>query len=213
MDDLLIEKHLKLVLEANKEVNITNITNWEDAYLLHVKDSLTALPELLEAEHGLYTDIGSGAGYPGIPLAIKSKRKTILVETVGKKASILKNIINQLGLSTVEVYEGRIELVNRDYPKGFSAITARALAQLSILMELASPLLKESGILICFKSHIDDNELTHALSLQKKFAMKLYSDRSISLKNHCRRIICFQKQGNPEIVLPRKVGFAQKKPF
>lgn len=209
----LLERHLKLVIEANKTTNITRISSWEDGMLLHVRDSLLGLPELLKAPDGWYADIGSGAGYPGIPLAIESGRKTLLVDSVGKKTAILDGFIKDLELDAVETYTGRIEDLAREYPARFSVVTARALARLSVLMELASPLLKPAGMLICYKANVSDEELDHARGVQNDVGMKLASDRVANLDEHTRRIICFEKQEKSRMKLPRKTGMAQKRPL
>lgn len=213
MNEELLKKHLQLVIEANKITNITRITSWEEGMLLHVEDSLIGLPELNEAPAGRYADIGSGAGYPGIPLAVESGRETLLVDSVGKKTAILANMIDELGLTGVETYTGRIEDLAREKPQSFAAITARALAKLSVLMELASPLLCNGGRLICYKARVEQEELDHALSLQKKLNMKLVSDRTVELGDNCRRIICFERMGKPQVKLPRRTGMAQKSPL
>lgn len=213
MYDELLRRHLELVIEANKTTNITRIASMEEGMLLHVEDSLVGLPELQAAPAGRYADIGSGAGYPGIPLALESGRETLLVDSVGKKTAILDGFINELGLTGVSTYTGRIEDLAREQAGEFAAITARALAKLSVLMELASPLLIKSGHLICYKALVEDAELEHALSLQKKLGMKLVSDRTVHLGDTVRRIIVFEKTGKPTIKLPRRTGLAQKKPL
>ena len=77
----LIKRHLDLVIEANKTMNLTRIDTVEEGMLLHVEDSLVGLDELNQAPDGLYGDLGTGAGYPGIPLAIASGRETTLIES------------------------------------------------------------------------------------------------------------------------------------
>lgn len=213
MHEDLLQRHLELVIEANKTTNITRISSWEDGMLLHVKDSLVGLSELSAAPEGWYADIGSGAGYPGLPLAIETGRRTLLVDSVGKKTAILDGFIEELGLNNVTTYTGRIEDLARDYPYAFTAITARALAQLSILMELAAPLLQKGGRLICYKAYVEQQELDHALALQDKLGMNLVSDRIVALEDHQRRIICFEKTAKEKIKLPRKTGLAQKRPL
>lgn len=213
MHDDLLKRHLELVIEANKTTNITRISTWEEGMLLHVEDSLVGLPEVMDAPAGRMADIGSGAGYPGIPLAIESGRQTLLADSVGKKTAILSSMVETLGLENVEVYTGRIEDLAREKPAAFTVVTARALAQLSILMELASPMLQEGGRLVCYKANVSDEELQHALSLQEQLGMKHVSDRTVTLGDNCRRIICFVKTGRPKIKLPRKVGMAQKRPL
>ena len=213
MHDDLLKRHLELVIEANKTTNITRISTWEEGMLLHVEDSLVGLPEVMDAPAGRMADIGSGAGYPGIPLAIESGRQTLLADSVGKKTAILSSMVEMLGLENVEVYTGRIEDLAREKPAAFTVVTARALAQLSILMELASPMLQEGGRLVCYKANVSDEELQHALSLQEQLGMKHVSDRTVTLGDNCRRIICFEKTDRPKIKLPRKVGMAQKRPL
>ncbi|WP_302396592.1 16S rRNA (guanine(527)-N(7))-methyltransferase RsmG [Eggerthella sinensis] len=213
MHDDLLKRHLELVIEANKTTNITRISTWEEGMLLHVEDSLVGLPEVMDAPAGRMVDIGSGAGYPGIPLAIESGRQALLADSVGKKTAILSSMVETLGLENVEVYTGRIEDLAREKPAAFTVVTARALAQLSILMELASPMLQEGGRLVCYKANVSDEELQHALSLQEQLGMKHVSNRTVTLGDNCRRIICFEKTGRPKIKLPRKVGMAQKRPL
>lgn len=213
MHDELLKRHLELVIEANKTTNITRISTWDEGMLLHVQDSLIGLPEVLDAPEGRLVDIGSGAGYPGIPLAIESGRNTLLADSVGKKTAILASMVEELSLDHIEIYTGRIEDLARDQPSAFSVVTARALAQLSVLMELASPLLHKGGRLVCYKANVSDEELHHALVLQEQLGMKHVSDRMVSLGENCRRIICFEKTGRPKMKLPRKTGMAQKRPL
>lgn len=213
MHEELLKRHLELVIEANKTTNITRISTWEEGMLLHVEDSLVGLPEVQDAPQGRLVDIGSGAGYPGIPLAIESGRETLLADSVGKKTAILNSMVEELGLANIEVYTGRIEDLARERPNEFTVVTARALAQLSILMELASPLLMEGGRLICYKANVAEEEMQHALSLQEQLGMKLVSDRMAALEGNCRRIICFERTDRPKMKLPRKTGMAQKRPL
>lgn len=213
MHDELLQRHLELVLEANKKTNITRISSWDEGMVLHVQDSLLGLEELSEAPDGWYADIGTGAGYPGIPLAIETGRKTLLVDSVGKKTAILDSFIAELGLDQVSTYTGRIEDLAREHPYEFAAITARALAQLSVLMELAAPLLQLGGKLICYKANLKPSELDHALSLQDTVGLKLVSDRSFVLDDYQRRIVTFEKVKRESIQLPRKTGLAQKRPL
>lgn len=211
----LLMKHLELVVEKNKVINLTRIEDIETAKLLHIEDSLTALPELNDCPEGLYGDLGSGAGFPGIPLAIATGRRTILVDARKKKMDVVREMVEQLGLSDqVETYPGRAELLARSKTGAFSALTARALSKLSVLMELSSPLLKNGGRLICYKSHVDKSEYDHAIELQQTVGMKLVSDREFELGGEYeRRIIVFEKTGKPRIKLPRLEGQAQKNPL
>lgn len=213
---LLIEKHLNLVIKANEVTNITRIDSVEQAKILHIEDSLAGIQELNAAPDGLYADLGSGAGYPGIPLAIASERKTTLVESVKKKAKILEGFALELGLSdSISVFPGRAEELASSKAAAFSVITARALSQTGSLMELASPLLNKGGHLICYKARISEEEFSHALALENKLGLKFISDREFYLSDNetYRRILVFEKFKNAQVKLPRRNGMAQRQPL
>ena len=211
----LITRHLQLVIRQNETMNLTRIADEDEGMLLHVEDSLSALPEFEKAPKGLYGDLGSGAGYPGIPLAIATNRKTVLIDTRAKKMEAVKGMLEELGLETsVEVFAGRAELLARKQPASFAVITARAVAQLSVLMELARPLLKKHGQLICYKAQVDEKEWEHALKVQEKVGMHLKSDRSFTLgETYQRRVIVFERSGVCHMKLPRQEGAAQRNPI
>ena len=211
----LIKRHLELVIEANEKVNLTRIATIEDGMLLHVEDSLIGLPELNGAPEGPYGDLGSGGGFPGLPLAIASERKTTLIDSRQKKMLMLDDIISALGLSDqVETYAGRAELLAKTRSMRYAALTARALAKLPVLMELASPLLKRGGHLICYKAQMDESELAHARRVQKLTGMELIGMRTLTLGDeYTRRIVTFAKKGTPTMKLPRREGQAQKEPL
>ena len=113
------------------------------------------------------------------------------------------------------VNASRIEDLANEMPKRFSVLTARALSSLSSLLELACPLLRMNGQLICLKSHVSDEELNSAQSLEKKLGMKLIKRRDFYLSDGetYREILVFEKVAKPKIKLPRRVGMAQKKPL
>lgn len=212
----LIEKHLDLVFLANQKTNITRIDSRDEAELLHIEDSLIGLPECIEALPGRYADLGSGAGYPGIPLAIVTGRETTLVESVKKKADILTQMVHELSLeSNIHVYSGRAEELAIEQPGAFSLITARALTALPSLLELASPLLMNHGLLVSYKAGDIENELSWALSIQDKLGMRMRENRHKVLSDGitARHILVFEKVSDSQVNLPRRPGMAQKRPY
>ena len=218
MDDSskqLIDRYMEQVLEVNKTLNLTRIEDSKHARLLHIEDSLAGLDELNQAPEGRYVDLGSGGGFPGVPLGVVSERQTLLVDSVKKKMAAVQSILDSLGISSISTYDGRIEELALQQAERFSVATARALAKLSVLMELSSPLLKKGGMLICYKAQLSDEELDNALRLQSYLGMKLKSDRDFLLSDNetHRRIIVFEKVKQPGLKLPRRVGLAQKKPL
>lgn len=214
--DELIREYLDSVLEVNKYLNLTRIESYEKALVLHVEDSLVALPEMNDAPEGLCGDLGSGGGFPGVPLAIATGRKTILVDSVKKKMAAVSGIVEKMGLSEqISTYDGRIEDLGKEMRGQFSVLTARALTQLPSLLELASPLLAKGGRLICYKAQIKDEEIDAALALEDMLGLKMMSRRSLTLSDGetYREIIVFEKTHKAKVKLPRRVGLAQKEPL
>lgn len=211
----LILKHYELVMEANKMVNLTRIDTYEEGLVLHIEDSLCGMKEALESPEGMYADIGSGAGYPGIPLAIATGRKAVLIDSRKKKMDVVGRMIEELGLSAqISVYAGRAELYARKHLGTFSLITARALSKASVLLELSSPLLSIGGRLVCYKALMEDEELQHASQVARLVGMEKVSDRCFSLEGgQSRRLIAYEKIGEPKLSLPRLEGQAQKNPL
>lgn len=212
----LMQRYLDSILEANKVTNLTRITDGEQARLLHIEDSLVGLPEVNEAPTGLYGDLGSGGGFPGVPLALATGRKTLLVDSVKKKMAIVQSALDDLSLSEqISTSSERIEDLPLEYKEKFAVLTARALSKLVSLIELASPLLKKGGRLVCYKAQLSSEELEEALAVQDLVGMKMISQREICLSDGetIRTIVVFEKIGKSRIKLPRRIGLAQKQPL
>lgn len=212
----LMQRYLDSILEANKVTNLTRITDGEQARLLHIEDSLVGLPEVNEAPTGLYGDLGSGGGFPGVTLALATGRKTLLVDSVKKKMAIVQSALDDLSLSEqISTSSERIEDLPLEYKEKFAVLTARALSKLVSLIELASPLLKNGGRLVCYKAQLSSEELEEALAVQDLVGMKMISQREICLSDGetTRTIVVFEKIGKSRIKLPRRIGLAQKQPL
>lgn len=211
-DDM--REYLNKVLEANESINLTRVTDNQEAILLHLEDSLAVLEELSDAPEGLYGDLGSGGGFPGVPLALASGRKTILVDSVKKKMTTVDGILAEMALSDqISTYDKRIEELATEQPEAFSVLTARALTSLPSLLELASPLLKQGGQLIALKSK-EENDFNNP-SLENKLGMRCISKRDYFLSDgkSYRTVYVFEKYKDPEVKLPRRIGVAQKRPY
>ena len=209
-------QYLDLILEANKTTNLTRITSRDEALVLHIEDSLVGLEEVSEAPEGLYGDLGSGGGFPGVPLALATGRETVLVDSVKKKMAIVQQAVNQLGLGRqITTCSDRIEDLALDRPGSFSVLTARALSRLVALLELSSPLLVKGGRLVCYKAQLSDEEMQEALSVEDLLGMRLVSQRETMLSDGDTRrtIVVFEKVGKAKLKLPRRIGAAQKTPL
>jgi 16S rRNA (guanine527-N7)-methyltransferase len=209
-----IARHLALVLEANEHMNLTAIREPAEALRLHVCDSLLALPELLECPEGPCVDLGSGAGFPGIPLAVVSGRRFVLCESIKRKALFLDTVVDDLGLGYhVAVDSRRAEDLSKTDRERFTCVVARAVAPLSALVELASPLLAEGGRLVALKSRSSD-EIADADRTARVVGMKYRSTREVLLPGggELRSLIVYEREGVASVTLPRRTGMAQKRP-
>jgi 16S rRNA (guanine527-N7)-methyltransferase len=161
-----IDDHVRLLLAWNGSINLSGIRDPGAIAREHVLDSLTALPLLRRAGIFDFVDIGSGAGYPGIPLAIAlPARQVMLVESTAKKARFLQVAVEAVGLTDrVDVASARAEAIaaapgQRD---SWPAVLSRAVADLTELSELAMPLLAPGGLLVAWKRRPMDEELARA---------------------------------------------------
>lgn len=212
----LMYQYLDLILEANKTTNLTRITDHDEAKLLHIEDSLVGLPEVDDAPAGMYGDLGSGGGFPGVPLALASGRQTLLIDSVKKKMTLVQQVLDELGLSAqISTFDGRIEILGQQQPRSFAVLTARALSRLVALLELSSPLLIKGGRLVCYKAQVAEDELKEARAVESLLGMRLISCRDTILSDDetRRTILVFEKVGKAQLKLPRRVGLAQKSPL
>jgi len=214
----LLLEHLQAVLQHNHKKNLTSITDVPAGRVFHIEDSLAVLPEVTGAPSGQMADLGSGAGFPGIPLALVSGRHTTLLESNKKKAQFLQGFVedNDL-LSIIKVSAARSEELALEQPEAFAVITARAVASLPALLELAAPLLQVGGHFISLKGKPEDAELERAAVAASKLSMRLVSSRAYTLlfegnENH-RLVLAYEKTGQPSITLPRRPGMATKRPL
>jgi 16S rRNA (guanine527-N7)-methyltransferase len=208
-----LSTHLRLVLETNETMNLTSIAP-DEAVVLHVLDSLTAVPALESAPGGPFADIGSGAGYPGVPLTIQSGRSVALVESVCKKAAFLERVVAELRLDAT-VHPVRAEELALERPGGFAAVTARALSSLPSLIELAAPLLTRGGLLVAMKGRVDGDELSRGDEAAAMCGLeRCRMDRpTLPGTDAARTVVVYRSVKAPSVRLPRRNGMAQRQPL
>jgi 16S rRNA (guanine527-N7)-methyltransferase len=212
----LLVTHLRYIIEQNQYLNLTRISDEEQGVLLHIEDSLTALPELEAAPAGALADLGSGAGFPGIPLAIMSGRDCTLVEKTQKKARVIQRFIEGSALAERVTVEALLaEELAKQRAEHFAVVVARALSSLPSLMELTAPLLQPDGILIAYKGDLTSEELARGRCLERELGMTITGSRSFVLSDGLskRTLVCIQKTGKARRLLPRKLGQAQRHPL
>jgi 16S rRNA (guanine527-N7)-methyltransferase len=212
----LLACHLDLVIDKNRTMNLTRIDSFEDGAYLHVADSLLLLSAFDKAPKGAFVDVGTGAGFPGIPLAVATGRKALLVDSVGKKAAAVREFVCELGIDKrVEVSNERIEVLGKTRRGRYAVVTARAVAQTNVLIEYAAPLLKSGGHLVVAKARISDEELDAANRAARVCGLKNVSRETFELPDNRghREVLSYERVGNPSIKLPRAIGMAQHHPL
>lgn len=146
-----IQAYLDLVIEKNKELNLTRIETREKGMLLHIEDSLSCIDEFT-SQDGPFLDIGTGGGFPGVPLAIASGRTGVLIDSVQKKARAVQEMIDELNLSNMIQVRGiRSEELALEVGEKFHTVIARAVSSLPTVLELATPLLVPHGEFIALR--------------------------------------------------------------
>lgn len=213
----LLVKHLMLVIEKNRVTNLTRITDPLEAVTLHIVDSLLPLScESVRLDRTSYfMDMGTGAGFPGIPLGIMTGAHGLLVDSVNKKTLAVSEFLSRLGLSGLHALHSRIEDCAVLYPQAQDYVFARAVAQANVLVEYASPLLKVGGTLVLEKARPTEDEISSSVRAAKTCGLSLVSRETFELPNSLghREIILYKKVSRPSIRLPRKPGEAKRNPL
>jgi 16S rRNA (guanine527-N7)-methyltransferase len=210
-----LSHYLERVLDANRRFNLTAVREFDEAIWLHVIDSLLGLRLVQAAPAGSLADLGSGAGFPGVPLLMCSGRNGVLVESVGKKASFMREATEWLRIEG-RVLGCRAEEMAVGEPASQAVVTARALASLPSLVELASPLLQVGGLFIAYKGTPSEDEIERGRKASSKVGMRQTDIVRLTLHGPRpaeRALVVFEKIGPGAIPLPRRIGSAQKEPL
>ena len=209
----LLQKYCDFLLEYNKTTNLTAIKDEESVYLKHFFDSLTIDKYLKNVSNLL--DIGTGAGFPGMVIAIiHPEIHVTLLDSNNKKIKFLEELIKLLGITNVSLEYNRCEDFAKNNKEVFDIITSRAVAQLRILCELAMPLLKINGIFIAMKANIN-NEIEEANDtieiLNSKIIKRVLF--KLPIENSNRENILIQKIASCSHVYPREYNKIIKNPL
>ncbi|MFC1652653.1 16S rRNA (guanine(527)-N(7))-methyltransferase RsmG [Planctomycetota bacterium] len=200
----------QLIQDGNRQCNLTRIVDREEIYLRHFSDALESLPTLDRiGVKGRLLDVGSGAGIPGLVLAIaRPKWRFVSLEATGKKARFQSHAISSLSLTHATVNTERAETLARDqaFREQFDVVTARALASLPTLLELCVPFLKVGGFLVAYKGIAWQQELDQAQTALTTLsscvdAVEPYSLAVLAEKAH---LVSPQEAGSFSLVIIRK---------
>jgi 16S rRNA (guanine527-N7)-methyltransferase len=205
-----------LQLLAEERASVSSVTD-ERAWKVHVEDSLTGLevPEIRSASR--IADIGAGAGFPGLVLAVALPEAQVdLIESVSRKTAFIDRAASEAGIPNAQAVTARSEDVAKEDASrdSYDVVTARAVARLSTVAELASPLLKEGGVLVAWKGRRDEEEEAQMSRAAEELAMQPESILDVGHRagSEHRHLHVLRKSGPTPANLPRKPGLAKKRP-
>ncbi len=209
-----IGQYLERMLEVNRHMNLTSVRDPEQAWWRHIQDSLAILPWV--SGQGPVLDLGSGAGLPGIPVAIvRPDLPLVLMEATGKKARFLEETVVGLGLPQVQVVTSRAEPAARspDHRGRYDQVLARALAPLPSLIELALPFLRTGGELLAMKGAKGELELEASRRALHLLQGRVVGRERPASGNPDSLLIRIRKHGPTSEEFPRPTGEAQHRPL
>lgn len=208
-------RYMKEILEWNNKINLTAIKDEKEFVIKHFVDSLTII-DMIPADSNII-DVGTGAGFPGIPLKIVYDNLNItLLDSVNKKIMVLDDIINKLNLNNIETIHSRVEDIAHldDYREKYDYATSRAVSNLTTLVEYLLPLVKIGGKVICMKGPNYEKEIEDSRNAIKILGGKVEQIKSIYLEDELERnIIIISKIKSSPNKYPRSSGLPLKKPL
>lgn len=210
------ETYYDMLIDRNKVMNLTAITEFDEVMDKHFLDSIYLFRSIkLEADYKLI-DIGTGAGFPGIPLKIVfPELKITLLDSLNKRVGFLNDVIDELNLNDIEAIHGRAEDIARDkaYRASYDIAVSRAVANLSTLSEYCLPFVKIGGKFVSYKSGDCADEVDNAKSAIHLLGGKINKIDEFSYSNNSRSFIVIDKVMNTSNKYPRKAGLPSKKPL
>ena len=211
-------QYYELLVEWNSFMNLTAITDFQEVCVKHFLDSLS-LNKIMDCHQKLHViDIGTGAGFPGIPLKIAFlELKITLLDSLGKRVKFLNEVIERLNLKDIEAIHGRAE----DYAKptalreSYDICVSRAVANLATLSEYCLPYVKVEGVFVSYKSEKVVEEMEQAKKAITLLGGKIISQNEFTLPNSdiYRNLLVIQKEKITPKKYPRKAGLPSKEPL
>ena len=211
----LLLTYYQLLFEKNKVMNLTRITDFRDCVEKHFVDSLMIAKYMEVSRVQTVLDLGSGAGFPGIPLKIVFPHlQVIMIDSVGKKMQFVNDVIDELKLSGAKAVHARAEDLARDkaYREKFDLCVSRAVANLSTLSEYCLPFVKVGGIFAAYKSD-GKKEIAAAGNAVRKLGGGLPQINEFTLYDMKRTMVLIQKDKETPGKYPRKAGTPSKEPL
>lgn len=210
------ETYYDMLIDRNKVMNLTAITEFDEVMDKHFLDSVYLFRSIELKEDYKLIDIGTGAGFPGIPLKIVfPELKITLLDSLNKRVGFLNDVIDELNLNDIEAIHGRAEDIARDkaYRASYDIAVSRAVANLSTLSEYCLPFVKIGGKFVSYKSGDCADEVDNAKAAIHLLGGKINKIDEFSYSNNSRSFIVIDKVMNTSNKYPRKAGLPSKKPL
>ena len=212
-----LDKYYEMLIEKNKVMNLTAITEFDEVLVKHFADSLsicTIIPDNVK----FVCDLGTGAGFPGIPMAIAyPDLQFTLIDSLNKRIKFLQEVVDALGLTNVTLVHARAEEAGRNklYREQYDLVVSRAVANISTLSEYCLPLVKVGGYFISFKSGDIEDEIKQSGKAISKLGGKLQKPVLFNLPdtNISRSFLVIDKEKSTPKAYPRKAGTPSKEPL
>ena len=214
---LQFEKYYELLTEWNSFMNLTAITEHEEVLKKHFLDSLSIVKAVKMEDIHTTMDIGTGAGFPGIPLKISYPHlKVVLLDSLGKRVKFLNHVINELGLEDISAIHGRAEDFARqaEYREQFDLCVSRAVANLSSLSEYCLPYTRKNCLFVSYKSGKVEEELENAKRAISLLGGKVeYVSKFMLTDAGERALVVIRKEKHTPNKYPRKAGLPSREPL
>lgn len=212
------DRYYELLIEWNKVMNLTGITEYDEVILKHFIDSLTIVKIKDMNTVTSLIDVGTGAGFPGIPIKIAFPHiRIVLLDSLNKRLKFLNTVIEELNLTSIETLHGRAEDHARkaEYREQFDLCVSRAVANLSTLSEYCIPFVKKDGDFISYKSGASDEEIKQSEKAVKVLGGKIEQTEKFMLAgtDMGRALVQIRKTKNTPNRYPRKAGVPSKEPL
>ena len=212
----LCEKFYRLVIEQNRVMNLTTITEPHDFAVKHIIDSLSAWDEKFFSGVEKILDVGTGAGFPAVPLKIfRPQKKFCLIDSLNKRVEFLKKVVAELNLKDVEIFHGRAEELSRQkiFREQFDAVTSRAVARLNVLAEYCLPFVKVGGIFVALKGKNFREELDEARAAIKILGGGeiIVREKNLPMLDDSRAVIYVRKKFSTPEKFPRRENLIRTK--
>lgn len=211
-------KYMELLLHYNEKFNLTSITNRDDIVFKHFLDSILILDLIDIPKNSTIVDVGTGAGFPSIPIKIvREDLDFTLIDSLNKRVNFLNEVIKDLNINNINAYHGRSEDFGRDenYRENFDIGVSRAVASLNILCEYCLPLIKREGYFYGLKSENINDELENSKEAINTLGGEIIDiiHTKIPILEEKRSIVIIKKIENTPDKFPRKSNQIKKKPL